>query len=225
MESIGKSINLKGIMVNKKWIIRQWWISLLKLSMALILIIWLIQSGRFELKTLYKLKSLWIWICGVTLFLGVLAINSRRWQILLKFQGVPISYGRTFCLSLIGLFFNFFIPGGGVGGDLIKAGYLMRDYKTRRWFIGWSILVDRVFGVLALLFYSALTGLFFYDQLESDLQSYFFFLSLGILMVFFVFIILILFIPGTKVDRFLRSHSITEKHCFHFFSFFRNQGS
>ena len=208
-------------MVNKKWIIKQWGIFVLKLFVALILIVWLIRSGRFELKTLYKLKSFWIWVCGTIFFLGVLAVNSRRWQILLRFQGVFVSYGRVFYLSLIGLFFNFFIPGGGVGGDLVKAGYLMGDYKTRRWFIGWSILVDRFFGVLALLFYSALTGLLFHNQLKPDLQSHFFFLSLGIFLSLFVFIILVVFIPKAKTDRVLRSHPLTEKTLLPLFFFFQ----
>ncbi len=213
-------------MINKKWAIRQRCILLLKLSLALTLIIWLIQSRRFELTTLHKLKSPWIWIYGVTLFSGVLAINARRWQILLKLQGVPVPYGRVFCLSLIGLFFNFFIPGGGVGGDLVKAGYLMRSHKTMmKWVIGWSVLVDRVLGVSALLFYSALTGLLFHSQLESNLQPRFFFLSLGILSGFFIFILLLLFIPGTKMDRFLHSHSMIEKTLLPLFFFFQKPGT
>ena len=172
-------------MINKKRIINQWGIPLLKLTLALVLIIWLIQSGRFELKTLYKLKSPWIWVGGIILFLGTLAFNSRRWQILLNLEGIRPSYTRVFYLSLIGLFFNFSIPGGGVGGDLVKAVYLMRDYKTKKWFIGWSVFVDRVFGVLALLFYSAFTGLVFHGQLKPNLQSWFFFISLIIILFFF----------------------------------------
>ena len=207
-------------MTDKKWIIKQWGISTVKLFVAVVLIVWLIRSGRFDIKVLHELKSLWVWVCGVILFLGVLAINSRRWQLLLRFQGIFISYGRAFFLSLIGLFFNFFIPGGGVGGDLVKAGYLIRDYKTKKWFIGWSILVDRSLGVFALLFYSALTGLFFFRQLESDLQSYFFFLSLGIFSGLFCFIILV-FLPKTKINHFLRSYSMTEKILLPFFFFFQ----
>ena len=211
-------------MINSKPVFRQYLASILKLVVALSLLLWLIQSGRFDLDQLKSLKSLWVWVVGVLLFFGVVVINSKRWQILLNLEKVSISYTQALRLSLIGVFFNFFVPGGGVGGDVVKAGYLIKAHRAKGYFIGWSVLVDRVFGVLALLFFSALTGLLFYPQLAVDLQFGFFSLSLSIFIGFFIFTALLLFSPRSKIKSILCSHSFLEKTLLPLFFFFRRPG-
>ncbi len=193
---------------------------ILKVALAGSLIYWLIASGRFDLNALKKISDLQVWVTGVLMFLFVLVVNSKRWQVLLRFEDVQVPYMQVFRLSLMGIFFNFFMP-GGVGGDVIKAGYLMRDQKSKRVFIGWSILIDRIFGLLALLLYSGLTGVIFYSQLQPSLQASFLSLSVMILIGFVFLIAFLILSPKDKIGVLLRSHPLLEKVLHPLFFFFQ----
>jgi glycosyltransferase 2 family protein len=200
--------------------LKQWLIPIFKLGVAAALIFWLIQSERFDMAALSKLNAVSVWLTGLVVFLMVFLINSKRWQILLRFEQVNISYTESVRLSLIGLFFNFFVP-GGVGGDVVKGSYLIRHHKSQAWFIGWSILVDRVFGVLALLLYSALTGVFYYDRLPANLRWSFYSLSLLILMGLVSLVVILIFLPKKKLARLLESQAWAEKTLLPLFYFVR----
>ena len=167
---------------------------------------------------LKKVNSLQVWLVGLGFFFVTLCSNAKRWQVLLQFEALDIGFLRSLRLSLIGIFFNFFMP-GGVGGDVVKAGYLMRLTKTKRWFIGWSILVDRVFGLIALLIYSGVTGLLFAHELKPELQAGFYTMSVAILIGFAVMFLVLVLSPKDKIDLFLRSHPLLEKvvHPLYFF--------
>jgi glycosyltransferase 2 family protein len=60
-----------------------------------------------------------------------------------------LSLGRVFVLLLIGVFFNFDIP-GGTGGDVVKVFYLLKETPGRRAHALLSVLVDRIIGLLGL---------------------------------------------------------------------------
>ncbi len=207
-------------MVSKEIRLKQWLMPILKVALAGGLIYWLIASGRFDLNALKKISDLQVWVTGVLMFLFVLVVNSKRWQILLRFEDVQVPYMEVFRLSLMGIFFNFFMP-GGVGGDVVKAGYLMRDQKSKRVFIGWSILIDRIFGLLALLLYSGLTGVIFYSQLQPNLQASFLSLSVVILIGFVFLIAFLILSPKDKIELLLRSHPVLEKVLHPLFFFFQ----
>ena len=191
-----------------------------KLGVAGALIFWLIQSDRFDMASLGKLSSLSVWAYGLIAFFIVLLINSKRWQILLSFEKVEIPFLKALSLSLIGIFFNFFVP-GGVGGDVVKGSYLIKDHPSKKWFIGWSILVDRVFGVLALLFYSSITGLLYSSRLELKLRWSFYSLSLLIFLFLITLIVILIFLPKNRMDRLLRSQPWAEKVLLPLFYFVR----
>ncbi len=207
-------------MVIKDSLLKQWLMPAIKLLVAFLLISWLIQSGRFDLRDLQKINTPFAWTVGVLIFCLILIFNSLRWMILLRVEEVRISFLESLRLSLIGIFFNFFTP-GGVGGDVVKAGYLMRSYRHKKWFIGWSILVDRIFGMLALLLYSSITGLIFYKQLSPDLQLSFYSLSLTVLIGFVVLVSVLIFSPKKKIDQLLRNHPLLEKVFIPLFYFFQ----
>ncbi len=207
-------------MVSKEKSWKQWLTPIFKVSLAGALIIWLVQSGRFDLEELKKISSPFIWLMGVLLFYGVLLINTKRWQILLSFESISVSFSKAFRLSLIGIFFNFFMP-GGVGGDVVKAGFLIREVGQKKWFIGWSILVDRIFGLLALMLYSGVSGLLFYDKLPEKLQMSVYTISLLIVLGFVAMVLVLLFSPKSYIEGLLKSHPILEKVLLPLFYFFQ----
>ena len=73
-------------------------------------------------------------------------ISSERLRYILNKNDLQISFNQNFTLYLIGLFYNFFIP-GGIGGDAYK-GFLFNKN------LGWNlkkalklILLDRLIGL------------------------------------------------------------------------------
>jgi len=81
-------------------------------------------------------------------------LSGIRWQLLLRVQGISLSWTRVFLLTLVGVFFNFFIP-GGTGGDVVKIFYLLKETPGQRSLALLSVLVDRIAGVLGLALLAA----------------------------------------------------------------------
>ena len=72
----------------------------------------------------FKLVKPW---CIVAAFFAVytqLSLTAVRWFTLLRAAGVNCSFREAFSLQMQGMFFSQFLPGGSVGGDVVKAGIL-----------------------------------------------------------------------------------------------------
>jgi len=100
------------------------------------------------LATLRQADAGWL-LLGFAMYGVVELVAGWRWQILLRVQGIELSWFRVFSLLVIGVFFNFFIP-GGTGGDVIKIFYLLKETPGKRTVALLSVLVDRLIGLIAL---------------------------------------------------------------------------
>jgi uncharacterized protein (TIRG00374 family) len=98
--------------------------------------------------TLRNADISWLFL-GFAMYGAVELIAGWRWQLLLRVQGIDLGWFRIFSLLLIGVFFNFFIP-GGTGGDVIKIFYLLKETPGKRTVALLSVLVDRLIGLIAL---------------------------------------------------------------------------
>lgn len=204
------------VIKNLNW--KQWLMPVIKLTVAAALITWLVQSGKVDFEALKKINQPLVWLLCSALFFCTLMINAKRWQWLLSIENVSMSYLQSLRLSLIGIFFNFVIP-GGVGGDVVKAGYLIKEQPEKKWFIGWSVFVDRVLGMLALLVYSGVAGVLFYQELKGEIQYTIYSLSVLILFGFVVGVAILVFSPKAAIEKLLLSHPLLEKtlHPLYFF--------
>lgn len=79
---------------------------------------------------------------------GLLFVTSR-WKRLLALAGCESSFLNTLRLSFLGLFFNQVMP-GLTGGDLVKGVLAAREHPGRRADAAVSVIVDRLFGLVAL---------------------------------------------------------------------------
>ncbi len=126
-------------------------LNLAKLGFAAALIYWLIHSKKITLEPFVQLANSW-W--PIPLALGstalMLFVNNYRWLLLLHGQGIPISQWKTLRLSFIGLFFNLAMP-GSVGGDVLKAYYITREYPHAKLKVATSVLVDRLVGLYSII--------------------------------------------------------------------------
>ena len=86
-----------------------------------------------------------------------LTLTGIRWFCLLRAVGIRCSLGEAISLQMQGMFFSQFLPGGSVGGDVVKAGILAsRTPAGGKFNVVFSIFVDRLCGLGALL--TALLG-------------------------------------------------------------------
>jgi len=84
-------------------------------------------------------------------FAPTLLIVSWRWRLLLGVHGVFLKYWRVLELNMIGQFFSAFLV-GTTGGDVVKIFYVARKVPQKKAAVGFTVIVDRVIGMIAMLF-------------------------------------------------------------------------
>lgn len=114
-------------------------------------------------------NPLWL-LLGFAFYGAVELCAAVRWQLLLRVQNVHLSWARTFALVMVGLFFNFFIP-GGTGGDAVKIFYLLKETPGHRAGAVLSVLVDRLIGLCALILLAAALIAMKWSWLMSDPET------------------------------------------------------
>src|SRR5690606_33017655 len=75
---------------------------------------------------------------------------TYRLHLLLKSHELNKSYFQTWRLSMIGLFFNYTLP-GGTGGDLFKIYYLVRANTEKRGLAVGLVVLDRLLGLYGMV--------------------------------------------------------------------------
>ena len=73
-------------------------------------------------------------------------ISSERLRYILNYNEFFISFKKNFTLYLIGLFYNFFIP-GGIGGDAYKSFLMNKKFDWKLSKVVKLILLDRMIGL------------------------------------------------------------------------------
>ncbi len=128
----------------------------IKLALALGIVFFLFRSGRLSLDHISEFLSKPTFFIAALLLMTVFFVaNFYRWKLVLSLVDIDISFAVSMRLSMLGQFFSTFMP-GAVGGDLVKAVYVARRYPTRRTQSVMTVLLDRLIGLYALIFWGAL---------------------------------------------------------------------
>lgn len=88
-------------------------------------------------------------VTALLVYKVVLLISSYRWRILVRAQGISISYAHAVGLTYIGCFFNNFML-GLTGGDVVKAYYATRLTTDKKTEMATIVFVDRLVGIAGL---------------------------------------------------------------------------
>lgn len=89
------------------------------------------------------------WLAAGVLLFGLTShFGIARWWLLLRQQGIRISFWEAHRLTFIGFFFNNVVP-GATGGDVVKAVYAARRTEKRTEAV-LTVLVDRLTGIVGL---------------------------------------------------------------------------
>lgn len=122
--------------------------------LALALLFVLVKKGPFNLQQLQEvILKPDILVLGIGTMLLQILLFTWRWKLFVD-QVTHSKYFQVLKLTLIGMFFNFFIP-GGVGGDIVKALELSKDKSATRAQTLSTVMSDRVFGLFAMLTFSS----------------------------------------------------------------------
>lgn len=98
-------------------------------------------------------------LAGALVLLAIaVAFTIYRWHLLLKALGMGIPAVETARLGWIGFYFNTLLP-GSIGGDLVKAAVVSRQFPGRRMQAVATVLLDRGFALWNLFLFVALVSL------------------------------------------------------------------
>lgn len=130
-------------------------------------------------------KSAWL-LAGIILAGAQVTFASLRWQALLEVQEIALSLGETLRLTLIGHFFNAFLP-GSTGGDLARIYYAVRVAPQQKAAASLSVIYDRFVGVIVLLLIGSTLGFPLYPLFSKSSHArevflLFFLIAAGILL-------------------------------------------
>ena len=144
-------------------------ITLLKILVAGGLIYWMVQKGFLDLGELYGQASGWdiLVLLGLGGF-GIICVTFR-WHSLYQVQGFQTPFSAALRLNLVGLFFNFAMP-GGVGGDVVKTYYLSKETPMKNGYLKalTSALMDRLFGLWGMAILALIGLLFGGEKIQGD---------------------------------------------------------
>lgn len=75
-----------------------------------------------------------------------------RWRRLARILAVELSFFQALSLTFQGYFFSLVIPGGAIGGDVVKMGFIsQRSRHGKKTDGAFTVLMDRIIGMIALL--------------------------------------------------------------------------
>ena len=115
------------------------------------------------LPTYIQNLDLLLFIAAALCFVTALLILNMRWWWLLRANLLDVGVLEIQRLAWIGLFFSNVIP-GSTGGDVVKAIYIAKRCSTDRVRALVSVVVDRIVGLLSLLFLACLASLIALDR-------------------------------------------------------------
>ena len=130
---------------------KTWVKTMLKLLLAVGIIAFLVyKTPDGFLDTLLKANPYWILAALVLYGIHIFA-NAWRWWILLRAQKIDCSLWMANSLTMQSFFFSLVLPGGAIGGDLVRIGFLTaRIPKGRKFDGGFTILIDRFTGMIGI---------------------------------------------------------------------------
>lgn len=155
---------------------------LLKLLISVALLYFVYQKINFEdLKTTYQSsKPIYLFI-GSLFFITSQLLSSYRLNYIFHASSFPLSHSSNLKLYFVGMFYNFFIP-GGIGGDAYKVYVLNKRFDWKLKTITQNILIDRLIGLVAIFFIASILSAHLFFE-----ESWFLLLGIvGAIMIYFV---------------------------------------
>ena len=158
----------------KKEKVRKYIILFSKISVAVFAVWYLFKSGKLTSESftkLFTINNTPFIILAAFAFLGAQMLAATRLIFLLRTIDFPLRFSQGFKFTMIGNFFNIIIP-GTVGGDLVKSFYLIKNEHNSKGRSLGIVAMDRILGLLALVFIGGISIIYLFQQNSTSLSSY-----------------------------------------------------
>lgn len=143
--------------------------TIVKALFAVAMIIWLIKSDKLNFSVIFQALNIKFAIAGLISIGTSLALVVERWRKFLNSQNLSIGFMDAYRLCLIGVFFNFVMP-GGVGGDLVKGYYISRKNHHSKLASAMTVFLDRLIGLLAVALIAFVVMLIEWNLVSQNAQ-------------------------------------------------------
>ena len=164
------------------------------------LLCWLKREKFGEIRHLLKSVDIPMFVLAFLIFTVTLIFMVWRLKIILAVQKVSFAIKDLFSLTLIGYFFNNFMP-TSIGGDLVKGYYISKSIKSKL-FSYTSVFIDRLVGMFSLILIATIVVVI----MRKNIEQQFIFWVIGFLLLSCTVLISFLFNKKLlkKISNFLR---------------------
>ncbi|MGQ9664529.1 MAG: lysylphosphatidylglycerol synthase transmembrane domain-containing protein [bacterium] len=134
------------------------------------------------LKILNHIRNMdirYLFLAMISYFFFIL-ISTWRWQVLLDYKKINISFGNSLIFYFIATFFNNFLP-TTVGGDVMRIAYTMDGRKADALAV---VLADRILGFIGLFIFGLLAVSYLYIFQHRTEFLLFMIVGLALLILF-----------------------------------------
>ncbi|WP_083227917.1 lysylphosphatidylglycerol synthase transmembrane domain-containing protein [Mucilaginibacter sp. PPCGB 2223] len=124
--------------------------TILKIAVTVVLLYFVFRKVPFaDVKYRLLHANYWWMLAALISFFISMIVSSWRLISFFKSIGLKLNPKFNFRLYLLGLFYNFILP-GGIGGDGYKIYLLHKNYNLPAKKVFWAIMFDRLSGLWAI---------------------------------------------------------------------------
>lgn len=196
-------------------------IVLIKVVITFILLYYLFKNLSInDLSEVTKISSLTL-LSALLLHVLTILLCVYRWQLILKGLSIQVTFLKSLELTMIGLFFNNFLP-SSVGGDAYKVYYFSKNSDTISKSL-LSTLIDRISGLIGAIMLTFFFGILYFSQISKIIKNQLNIQEWCFLIILAVIIAIIILFYTLKKQFFKDKLTVIQKFISDFFQFFKSQ--
>jgi glycosyltransferase 2 family protein len=127
----------------------------------------------------------WLMLVFLALALNILLISARL-KLVFSIQGFHLNLANALYLTLIGFFFNSFLP-TAVGGDIVKAYYASEMFSHKKIESYAAVFADRIVGLVSIATIAFASVLITSEEILSFKVKSSFFIVSGLILLLVIF--------------------------------------
>ena len=139
-------------MSNEKNKVKSFLLFFFKLAIAVGIVWYLLRCcDREKLISCFENIHPGILLLAFTVYISHMFVCAWRWWVLANILNIKLSCFEAISLTFQGYFFSLVIPGGALGGDVVKMGVISKRSKSGEKLEGaFTVLMDRIIGLISL---------------------------------------------------------------------------